>query len=140
MPAPNLCAPANVVGKTLGKELTTTLTPLLINSMASGVVYRVVAVYVVNKLVPPVGSGSESGSGSNANSDVNIANLTAEMFSILGSATVKIARDLLVYPGEPATVLVTKDKPLYLNEGDELSFKSDILNSLDVIISYEEIS
>lgn len=122
MAAPNLLAPTTCTGKTVGAALTTTLTAaLLTNAAASGKVLKVNSVYIANI------DGTNSADLTLSFNDASPAVTTAI------ASTVAIAADTTV-------VVISKDSPIYLEEGDILQGGASANGDLVAVISYEDIS
>lgn len=122
MAAPNLLNPTTCTGKTVGAALTTTLTTaLLTNAAASGKVLKVNSVYIGNI------DGTNSADATLSFNDASPA-LTTVFVSAVAVA------------GKSTLVAITKDSPLYLEEGDILQGGASANGDLVAVISYEDIS
>ena len=119
MAPPNLVSLTTVTGKTIGYAVTDTLAAALSNSAASGKVLKVNSVYCANV------------DGTNA------ADITLEWYD--GSAGRKLANTIAV-PADATQVLVTKEAPIYLEEGHSLRAQASTTSTLELVISYEDIS
>lgn len=118
MAAPNLKSPTTVTGKTDGYAVTTTLAGALSNSAASGKVLKVVSVYCANV------DGAVS-----ADIDLSYYNGTTDFY---------LAKTIPV-PADATQVLISREAPIYLEEGDSLRAKASTSSDLELVISYEEI-
>jgi hypothetical protein len=119
MAAPNLKEPTTVTGKTDGYAVTDTLAAALSNSASSGKVLKVVSVYCANV------DGTAA-----ADIDLSYYNGTTDFY---------LAKTIAV-PADATQVLVTRDAPIYLEEGDSLRAKASAAGDLELVISYEDIS
>jgi predicted nucleotidyltransferase len=119
MAAPNLKTPTTITGKTDGYAVTTTLAAALSNGAASGKVLKVNSVYCANV------DGTAA-----ADIDLTYYNGTTDFY---------LAKTIAV-PADATQVLVTKEAPIYLEEGDSLRAKASTASDLELVISYEDIS
>lgn len=119
MTAPNLRDPLAIVGKTDGYAVTDSLAAALSNSAASDKVLKVNSVYCANV------DGA-------AAADVDLTYYN-------GATDFYIAKTIAV-PADATQVLISKDAPIYLEEGDSLRAKASASGDLELVISYEEIS
>lgn len=108
-----------VYGKTSIYQVTTTLAAALSNAASSGKVLRVNSVYCSNV------------DGTSA------ADITLTYND--GSADGHIGKTIAV-PADATQVLVTREAPIYLEEGDSLRAQASAAGDLELVISYEEIS
>ena len=119
MAAPNIISATSILGKTVAAALdTTTTTSLLANSASSNKLLKVNSVIVGNK------DGSAS------------ATVTISWYN--GSTDFYIASTVNV-PANSTLVVVGKDSPIYLEEGQSIRGGASANGDLDVIISYEEL-
>jgi hypothetical protein len=119
MAAPNLKTPTTITGRTDGYAVTTTLAAALSNSAGSGKVLKVNSVYCANV------DGAAS-----ADIDLTYYNGTTDFY---------LAKTIAV-PADATQVLVTREAPIYLEEGDSLRAKASAASDLELVISYEDIS
>lgn len=119
MAAPNLKTPTTITGKTTGYAATTALAAALSNGAASGKVLKVNSVYCCNV------DGAAA------------ADITLEWYN--GSSGRDLASAITV-PAKATQVLVTKEAPIYLEEGHSLRAKASASGDLELVISYEDIS
>lgn len=119
MALPNLCSPSNVAGKNAVLAVPTGVTAIVSNPAASGKSLRVVALYVANV------------DGNNAYA------ITAELYD--GAAATKLAYNVDV-PAKATLSLITKESPLYLEEGDSIRLSTSASGKLEAVASYEEVS
>lgn len=120
MAAPNLLAPATITGKTAGLALTTTNSTDALTCPANRVL-KVNSVYAANV------------DGTNA------ADVSLSFFDSSANATFKLASTLAV-PADATLVLVDKQGPVYLEEGDKLVALAGTASDIELVISYEEIA
>ena len=118
MTAPNLINASSIIGKTSSMPVTTQTATLLSNPSASNKVIKVNTVYVSN------------------DSTVSDARVTVRFVRETQSTSV-ITNSLV--PVENTLVVISKEAPLYLEEGDSLEIASSIDDRLKAIISYETI-
>lgn len=119
MAAPNLKDPTSVIGKTEGFLPTTTLSAMLSNDSASGKVLKVSTAYCSNI------DGSIA-----AAIDLSLYNGTIDRH---------ISKGISV-PTNATQLLITKEAPVYIEEGQSLRARSSVDNALELVISYEDIS
>ena len=119
MAPPNLKTPTTVRGKTDGYAVTTTLAAALSNAAASGKVLKVIAVYCANV------DGTET-------ADVSLSTYD-------GTTDFYIAKTITV-PPDSTQVLIMRDAPIYLEEGDSLRAVASDVSRLELVIAYEDIS
>ena len=119
MAAPNIISATSILGKTVAAALdTTTTTSLLANSASSDKLLKVNSVIVGNK------DGAVA------------ATVTISWYN--GSTDFYIASTVNV-PANSTLVVVGKDSPIYLEEGQSIRGGASANGDLDVIISYEEL-
>lgn len=118
MAAPNLRAPTTVTGKTVLQALTTSLADVLENTAASNKSLKVNAIRAANK---------------------SASTVTVDIAVIRSSSTFYLIKDGSITAGK---TLITTDKNeyLYLEEGDKIQAKASAGTSVDLTMSYEEIS
>lgn len=119
MAAPNLKTPTTITGKTDGYAVTDTLAAACSNSASSGKVLKVNSVYCANV------DGTAA-----ADIDLTYYNGTTDFY---------LAKTIAV-PADATQVLVTREAPIYLEEGDSLRAKASAAGDLELVISYEDIS
>lgn len=119
MAAPNLKTPTTITGKTDGYAVTSTLAAALSNSSSSGKVLKVNSVYCANV-------------DGTAAADVDLSYYN-------GATDFYLAKTISV-PADATQVLVTREAPIYLEEGDSLRAKASATGDLELVISYEDIS
>lgn len=119
MAAPNLAAVTSIYGKTLGAALSTTLTTDIL-VCASNKVLKVNSIIVSNV------------DGAN---DVD-----ATVYFYDSSAVTRFAiASTITVPADSTLVVLSKDTPIYLEEGDQIEAGASAIGDAHLIISYEEI-
>jgi len=121
MAAPNLVNVTSIYGKTMGATLgTTDTTDILPNSSGSNKVLK------INSII--VASIDTS----------NAADVTVYFYNDSGSERIAIAKEVTV-PAKSTLVVIGKDSPIYLEEGDQIEAGASASSDLQIIISYEEL-
>tara|TARA_Y100000004_G_scaffold188380_1_gene242409 strand:+ start:37 stop:405 length:369 start_codon:yes stop_codon:yes gene_type:complete len=119
MAAPNIVNVTSILGKTTAAALDTTLTTsLLANAASSNKLLKLNSIIVANK------------DGSSA------AAVTISWYN--GSTDFYLASTVNV-PADSTLIVMGKDSPLYLEEGQSIRGGASANGDLDVIISYEEL-
>ena len=119
MAAPNIINATSILGKTTAAELdTTTTTSLLANAASSNKLLKINSIIVGNK------------------DGTNSADVTISWYN--GSTDFFIASTIAV-PADTTLVVLGKDAPIFLEEGQSLRGGASANSDLDVIISYEEL-
>ena len=119
MAAPNIISATSIYGKTTAAALdTTTTTSLLANAASSDKLLKLNSIIVANK------------DGTSA------AEVTISWYN--GSTDFYLASTVSV-PADSTLVVLGKDSPIYLEEGQSIRGGASADGDLDVIISYEEL-
>lgn len=118
MAAPNLLTLTSITGKTAVANVSTTQANVVANAAASGKVMKVNALFITNI------------DGTNA------ANVDVGIFR--SSVLYQIA-DLISVPAQTTLVAISKESPIYLEEGDGLAVTASANGDLQAVCSYEEI-
>jgi len=119
MAAPNIVNVTSILGKTTAAALDTTLTTsLLANAASSNKLLKLNSIIVANK------DGSST------------ASATISWYN--GSTDFYLAYTVDV-PADSTLVVMGKDSPIYLEEGQSIRGGASANGDLDVIISYEEL-
>jgi len=119
MAAPNIVNVTSIYGKTALAELTTaTTTSLLANGSSSNKLLKINSIIVGNK------DGS------------NTADATISVYD--GSTDYYLASTIPV-PADSTLIVLGKDAPIYLEEGQSIRGGASAESDLDAIISYEEL-
>ena len=119
MAPPNLRNPTTVTGKSVGYAVTTSLAAALANGAASGKLLKVVSVYCANV-------------DGTASADISLSHYD-------GTTDFYITKTISV-PADATQVLVTRDAPVYLEEGHSLRALASVVSDLELVIVYEDIS
>ena len=119
MAAPNIVNVVTITGKTGLSNVTTTASAIVNNTAASGKVFKVNTLMV-----------------SNIDAS-NVASITANV--VRSSLTYALASTIAI-PSGATLVIVSKDAPIYLEEGDQIQLTATVDGDLQGICSYEEIS
>ena len=121
MAAPNLVNVTSILGKTMGAALGTSAnTDILGNGSSSGKVLKINSIIVANV------------DGTNSSS------VTVHFYDHDNTARYNIAHAVTV-PAGSTLVVLGKDSPIYLEEGDQIEASASAASDLEMIISYEEL-
>ena len=119
MAAPNIINATSIFGKTTAAQLDTTVTTsLLANSASSDKLLKINSIIVGNK------------------DGTNSADVTISWYN--GSTDYYLASTVAV-PADTTLIVLGKDAPIFLEEGQSLRGGASANSDLDVIISYEEL-
>lgn len=118
MANPNIVQTSTIYGRTDVLDVTTTATAITSNAASSGKVYKINALVVSNI------------NGSTA-VDINV-----DLFR--NSTAYRVASTVSV-PSDSSLIVISKDNPIYLNEGDSLRLTAGAASSAQAICSYEEL-
>lgn len=121
MANPNIVNVINIYGKTVGAALTTTSADIVTNPAASSKIFKINSIYVSNV------DGT-----SNATTDV--------LFYDNSATTSYYLANVIVVPAGSTLKVVTKDASIYLEEGDKIAALASASDTLQMLVSYEEIS
>ena len=119
MSAPNIMALSSITGKTDVLAITNSPAAITTNTAASGKCYK------INSLVISNISGSVSG------------DVTVDVYR--SSTAYRLAYLVTVSP-KSALVIVGRDSPLYLEEGDAIRLTASANSVLEGVCSYEVLS
>jgi hypothetical protein len=120
MAAPNIVNVTEIFGKTVQAALTTTLTTeILLNSAASGKVFKINTILIANI------------DGTNA-ADASV------FITKSGGSPIAIASTIAV-PADATLSVIDKTNSFYLEEGDNIEAGASANGDLTITISYEEI-
>jgi hypothetical protein len=122
MTAPNMVNITSMVGKTITRNIATTVSSFLTNSASSNKVFKINTIIVQNV------------DGTNA-ATVNLY-LNRALDPALGD--LQIAKTISV-PANSNLVLISKDTSFYMEEGDILKGNTAVNGDLTLLVSYEEI-
>jgi len=119
MAAPNIINATSIFGKTTAAQLDTTVTTsLLANAGSSNKLLKINSIIVGNK------------------DGTNDADVTVSWYD--GSTDYYLASTITV-PADSTLVVLGKDAPIFLEEGQSLRGGASANGDLDAIISYEEL-
>ena len=118
MANPNIVNVTEIYGNTAVQLATTGAVNLVVNASGSGKIYKINALYVSNY------------EGTNAR-DITINHVIAGN-SIAILSTVSVAADSTL-------VAITKDSSIYLMENQQIAILANVVSSLNVICSWDEI-
>jgi hypothetical protein len=124
MTAPNIINVTSIVGKTVTNAVTTSLTTLVDNPPNSNKVLKINTLYVANI------NGS-------ASADISVGLYTDTTITPL---IIRYLARTVTVPADTTVLVLGRDGPIYLEEGARLVVSGSIVNYLDVICSYEEIT
>jgi hypothetical protein len=119
MTAPNILSVTSILGKTAVQAVGTSATAFLTNATNSNKVLKLTSLYV-----------------SNVNGTV-AADVTIDLFR--STVAYEIASTVSV-PPDATIVVVNKESPIYIEEGDSLRSLGSLTGALKIVCSYEEIS
>jgi hypothetical protein len=119
MAAPNIVNVTTITGKTSVLVVTDTAQDIVTNSAGSGKVIKINGLSVAN-----------------VNGVLN-GNVTVDLYR--ATVAYHIAY-LIAVPPKSTLIVIGKDVPIYLEEGDSLRVTADLNSYLEAVASYEEIS
>ena len=119
MANPNIVQTASIYGRTDVLAVGTAATAITSNAGSSGKLLKINALVVSNV------------HGTNS-VDVNV-----DLFR--SSTAYRIASTVAV-PADSSLIVISKDNPIYLNEGDSLRLTAGAASSAQAVCSYEELS
>lgn len=119
MAAPNLATATTIFGRTSVQNSSITPTNIVVNSPSSGSVYK------VNTLTCSNVSGTST------------VSITVEV--VRSASSYRLAY-LLAVPPKATLMVIGKDSPIYLEEGDAIRITASANLGIDSIVSYEVIS
>jgi hypothetical protein len=117
MATPNIVNVTTINGTSVQQPNVSTSAQTLV-TCASNHVYKINTIYVANRTA---------------------GNISITCQVIRSSSTTYLAYQMVV-PGNSSLVIIGKDSPIYLNEADYVQVLASAANSLDVILSYDDIS
>tara|TARA_B100000035_G_scaffold314021_1_gene329159 strand:- start:905 stop:1273 length:369 start_codon:yes stop_codon:yes gene_type:complete len=119
MAAPNIVNVTSIYGKTMGAILSTTVTSDILTCPSDKVLK-------INSIIVSNIDGSSP------------ADCTVYFFDSSDSNRYSLATTVSV-PADSTLVLLGKDAPIYLEEGDQLEGGASAASDLAIVISYEEL-
>ena len=121
MAAPNIVNVTSIYGKTMGAALGTNVnTDILTNTAGSGKLLKINSIIVANV------DGS------------NPCDTTVKFYDDSASTPYTLAATITV-PADSTLIVLGKDAPIYLEEGDKIRGGASAASDLEIIISYEEL-
>lgn len=117
MANPNIAITGALYGRTELQQITTTPTAIANNSSSSNKIFKINTLVVTN-----VSSA--------------VANITADIFR---SATATRLASQIPVPAQSVLVLIAKENPIYLLEGDALRLTASANSALHGVCSFEEV-
>ena len=120
MAAPNVVNVTSIYGKTVGAALGTSTGDILVNTAGSGKLLKLNSIIVANI------------DGSSA------ADVTVYFYDLSATTPFHIAKAVTV-PSKSTLVVLGKDAPIYLEEGDKIMGLASAAGDLEIIVSYEEL-
>ena len=119
MAAPNVVNVSSIIGKTQGSALTTSNADQLV--CATDKLVKVNSIIVANV------------DGTNA-ADVSVNFVDSSS----GNLVLHLAKVVSV-PAKSTLIVLGKDAPIYLEEGDKIQAQASAAGDLEIVISYEEL-
>lgn len=119
MANPNIVNVTTILGKTAIQAIGTSATAIVTNSSASNKIFKINSLTIANI------------DGTNA------ADVTVDLFR---SSTSYALASTITVPADASLVVISKDNPIYLEEGDAIRCLASAAGDLQAICSYEEIS
>ena len=122
MAAPNIVNVTTIYGRTTGKALTSSSQDILVNTASSNKVLKINSIIVANV------------------DGINPDDVTVKWYNADNTTAFSLASTVTV-PADTTLVVLGKDAPIYLEEGDKIqALGLAASGDLEIIISYEELS
>jgi len=118
MAAPNIFAATVCIAKSAHQLATTSATAIVTNAAASGKLLKVNSILAVNR-------------------STDFADITVDIFRSSTSFPLAFA---ITVPTKSTLVVLGKDTPLYMEEGDVLRILGSVASALNVTVVYEEVN
>ena len=118
MAAPNVVNVTSIYGKTMGGAITTSNSDMV--TCPNDKLLKINSIIVANV------------DGTNA------ADVTVQFYNAGDTTSYHLAKTITV-PGDSTLVVLGKDAPIYLEEGDKIQAQASAAGDLEIIISYEEL-
>ena len=118
MAAPNIFAATTCTAKSAYQVATTSLTAMVTNSAASGKLMKVNSILATNK-------------------STDFADVTVDIFRSSISYPVAFA---ITVPTKSTLVILSRDTPIYMEEGDVLRISASTASALSITVVYEEVN
>jgi hypothetical protein len=119
MAAPNIVNVTTITGKTAVQAVGNSASAIVTNSAASGKVFKINTLMIANV------------------DGTNNADITVDLYR--SSTAYHLAKTVTV-PADASLIVISKDNPIYLEEGDAIRLTASAASDLEAICSYEEIS
>ena len=119
MSAPNVVNVTSIIGKTQGSALTT--------SNADQLVCATDKLVKINSIIVSNVDGASA-----ADVDVSFVDSSS------GNLVLHLAKAVSV-PAKSTLIVLGKDAPIYLEEGDKIQAKASAAGDLEIVVSYEEL-
>ena len=122
MAAPNIVNVSTIYGRTTGKALTSSSQDILVNAASSNKVLKINSIIVANV------------------DGTNNDEVTVKWYNADNTTAFSLASTVLI-PADSTLVVLGKDAPIYLEEGDKIQANGVASSGdLEIIVSYEELS
>ena len=118
MAAPNIVNVTSIYGKTMGGTLST--------SNADMVTCPTDKLLKINSIIVANVDGT------------NAADVTVQFYNAGDTTSYHLAKTITV-PADSTLVVLGKDAPIYLEEGDKIQALASAAGDLEIIVSYEEL-
>ena len=118
MAAPNVVNVSSIYGKTMGGTLATSNADML--TCPTDKLLKINSIIVANV------------DGTNA------ADVTVQFYNADNTTAYHLAKTITI-PADSTLVVLGKDAPIYLEEGDKIQALASAAGDLEIIISYEEL-
>ena len=119
MAAPNIVNVTTIYGKTLGTALGT-------NTDAAHLTCAAEKVLKLNSIIVANVDGT------------NPADVTVKFYDSSGATSYRLG-SIITVPAKSTLVVLGKDAPIYLEEGDQIRAGASAAGDLEMVISYEEL-
>ena len=119
MAAPNIVNVSSIYGKTMGAALGTSTTTDMLTCPSNKVLK-------INSIIVSNVDGTDA------------ANVTVNFYDSSAAARYALASTIAV-PANATLIVLGKDSPIYLEEGDQIEAGASATSDLQIIISYEEL-
>jgi hypothetical protein len=119
MANPNIVNVSNILGKTVGAAVTTSLAALVTNTSGSNQIFK------INSLIISNVDGTDP------------ADITVEY---LDSGTAYKLASTITVPADATLVVISKETAIYLEENDSIRVQASANGDLQAVCSYEIIS
>ena len=118
MAAPNIVNVTSIYGKTMGGAITTSNSDMV--TCPTDKLLKINSIIVANV------------------DGTNTADVTAQFYNASDTTSYHLAKTITV-PADSTLVVLGKDAPIYLEEGDKIQAQASAAGDLEMIISYEEL-